>query len=138
MNSEIKAIILDLGNYASNEKPQMDEHNAIIPYSLHYTDANLLFSYICELEEENKKLKEVEEEHKKCTRKYWQSKCADYSIKNRLLQFRIDKVIELLQLLIDIDYDYDGFDDVKNLKALIDADVEYARQSIKILKEGEQ
>ncbi len=56
MNSEIKAIINDLGNYVSNDKPQIDEHNIIIPYSLHYTDANLLFSYICELEEENKKL----------------------------------------------------------------------------------
>jgi hypothetical protein len=59
MNSEIKAIILDLGNYASNEKPQRNEHNVIIPFSLHYTDANLLFDYICELEEENEKLRKL-------------------------------------------------------------------------------
>ena len=58
MKQEIEAIILDLGNYASNDKPQINEHNVIIPFSLHYTDANLLFGYICELEEENKKLKE--------------------------------------------------------------------------------
>ncbi len=65
MKQEIEAIILDLGNYASNEKPQRNEHNVIIPFSLHYTDANLLFSYICELEEENKKLKEELKEIKK-------------------------------------------------------------------------
>jgi ribosomal protein S8 len=57
MDSEIKAIINYLGNYASNDKPQRNEHNVIIPFSLHYTDANLLFSYICELEEENEKSK---------------------------------------------------------------------------------
>ena len=59
MDNEIETIIFDLGNYASNENPRRDEHNTIIPFSLHYTDANLLFSYICELEEENKKLKEL-------------------------------------------------------------------------------
>jgi len=51
MKQKIKAIINDLGNYASNEKPQRNEHNVIIPFSLHYTDANLLFGYICELED---------------------------------------------------------------------------------------
>lgn len=56
MDREIETIVFDLGNYASNEKPQRNEHNTIIPFSLHYTDANLLFSYICELEEENKAL----------------------------------------------------------------------------------
>ena len=69
MNSEIETIINDLGNYASNEKPQRNEHNVIIPYSLHYTDANLLFSYICELEEENKKLKEEKNETIECIEK---------------------------------------------------------------------
>lgn len=53
-----------------------------------------------------------------------------------VLKDRKDKAIEKLILLIDIGFDYDGYNDVENLKRLIDELVSYARESRKIL-EGE-
>lgn len=47
----------------------------------------------------------------------------------------IDKVIDKLQLLIDIGFDYDGFNQVNSLKTLIDELVGYAKESRNILKE---
>lgn len=64
--------------------------------------------YFC-LEQENKKYKEV-----------------------------IDKAIDKLQLLIDIGFDYDGFNQADSLKTLIDELVGYAKESRKILKEVEE
>lgn len=92
MNSEIETIIFDLGNYASNDKPQRDEHNVIIPFSLHYIDANLLFDYICELEEENKKLKQ-ELDNANITKDNY------VKLINRVggLEERINKAIELIE-----------------------------------------
>lgn len=52
-------------------------------------------------------------------------------------QDKIDKAIDKLQLLIDIGFDYDGFNQVESLKTLIDELVEYAKESIVILKEVE-
>lgn len=49
----------------------------------------------------------------------------------------IDKVIDKLQLLIDIGFDYDGFNQVNSLKTLIDELVGYAKESRNILKEVE-
>ena len=50
----------------------------------------------------------------------------------------IDKVIDKLQLLIDIGFDYDGFNQADSLKTLIDELVGYAKESRKILKEVEE
>lgn len=46
----------------------------------------------------------------------------------------IDKAIDKLQLLIDIGFDYDGFNQADSLKTLIDELVGYARESRNILK----
>lgn len=53
-----------------------------------------------------------------------------------VLKDRNDKAIEKLTLLIDIGFDYDGYNNIENLKRLIDELVSYARESRKIL-EGE-
>lgn len=59
-----------------------------------------------------------------------------YKTLYNVLKDRKDKAIEKLILLIDIGFDYDGYNDVENLKRLIDELVSYARESRKIL-EGE-
>ena len=40
--------------------------------------------------------KAVEEEHKNCTRKHWQEKCAEHCANEKILQCRIDKAIEYI------------------------------------------
>lgn len=50
----------------------------------------------------------------------------------------IDKAIDKLQLLIDIGFDYDGFNRADSLKTLIDEIVGYARESRNILMEIEK
>ena len=57
--------------------------------------------------------------------------------KNQKYKEVIDKVIDKLQLLIDIGFDYDGFNQVNSLKTLIDELVGYAKESRNILKEVE-
>ena len=47
---------------------------------------------------------------------------------NNELQQKINKAKELNQYIIDYGFDYDGFNDVENLKGLIDMMVDYARQ----------
>jgi hypothetical protein len=49
----------------------------------------------------------------------------------------IDKVIKKAQRIIDYGFDYDGFNNEKDLKGLIDMLVDYAEQIIDILKEKE-
>lgn len=48
-----------------------------------------LFNYITSLQE-------IEKEHKKCTRKHWQQKCAEHSINENIYKLRIDKAIEYI------------------------------------------
>lgn len=50
------------------------------------------------------------------------------------LKDRIDKALEKIQLLIDIGFDYDGFNKADSLKTLIDELVNFARDSRAILK----
>lgn len=57
-----------------------------------------------------------------------------YKTLYNVLKDRKDKAIEKLILLIDIGFDYDGYNDVENLKRLIDELVSYARESRKILE----
>ena len=59
-----------------------------------------------------------------------------YKTLYNVLKDRNDKAIEKLTLLIDIGFDYDGYNDIENLKRLIDELVSYVRESRKIL-EGE-
>ena len=47
---------------------------------------------------------------------------------------RIEKAINKIQYIKDLGFDYDGFNDVKDLKKLIDELVRIAEQSIDILK----
>ena len=85
MKQEIDAIILDMGNYASNDKPRLDENGIIVPFFLHYTDANLLMGYISELEEENKKLKQaLEEAQQLFNSKYFGLLITDYDKLNEI------------------------------------------------------
>ena len=56
-----------------------------------------IFNLAEELEKERKKNKELEEEHKNCTRKHWQEKCAEHCANERILQCRIDKAIEYIE-----------------------------------------
>lgn len=57
-----------------------------------------------------------------------------YKTLYNVLKDRKDKAMEKLILLINIGFDYDGYNDVENLKRLIDELVSYARESRKILK----
>ena len=54
--------------------------------------------------------------------------------KNKEVQERIRVALDKIQLLIDIGFDYDGYNDVDNLKMIIDELVSYARDSRAILK----
>ena len=47
---------------------------------------------------------------------------------------KIDKAIKEIQHIIDYGFDYDGFNNVKDLKGLIDMLVDYARKSKDILE----
>lgn len=47
---------------------------------------------------------------------------------------RIDKAIDKIQYIIDYGFDYDGFNNVKDLKGLIDMLVQYAVEGRNILK----
>lgn len=73
-----------------------------------YKEQKMLWKYIKELQQENEELKEA-----------------------------IKKAIDKLQLLIDIGFDYDGFNESDSLKTLIDELVGYAKESKNILKEAE-
>ena len=50
---------------------------------------------------------------------------------------RIKKTISNNQRIIDYGYDYDGFNNVEDLKKLIDMLVDYARKNKEILEKGE-
>ena len=57
--------------------------------------------------------------------------------KNKEAQERIRMALDKIQLLIDIGFDYDGYNDVESLKMIIDELVSYARDSRTILKGDE-
>ena len=57
--------------------------------------------------------------------------------KNKEAQERIRMALDKIQLLIDIGFDYDGYNDVESLKMIIDELVSYARDSRAILKGDE-
>lgn len=53
------------------------------------------------------------------------------------LQQRIDKAVRKAQLIVDIGFDYDGYNDTKNLKKIIDEFVKYAVDIKDILRGDE-
>ena len=78
------------------------------------------------LQKENERVKEYQESYKK-ELDYWR---IQFSNK----EDRIDKAVEEIQYIIDYGFDYDGFNNVKDLKGLIDMLVDYARKSKNILQ----
>ena len=84
-------------------------YGKVFPITPSMHQLHLLLDYIANLEQQCKKQKEA-----------------------------IDKAIYKLQLLIDIGFDYDGFNQADSLKTLIDESVGYAKESRKILKEIEE
>ena len=56
---------------------------------------------------------------------------------NKDLCSRIKKAISNNQRIIDYGFDYDGFNNVEDLKKLIDMLVDYARKNKEILEKGE-
>ena len=59
-----------------------------------------------------------------------------YAIKNEIDKYKevIDKAISNNQRIIDYGFDYDGFNNVEDLKKLIDMLVDYARKNKEILE----
>ena len=57
--------------------------------------------------------------------------------KNKEAQERIRMALDKIQLLIDVGFDYDGYNDVESLKMIIDELVNYARDIRAILKGDE-
>ena len=55
-------------------------------------------------------LQEIEKEHKNCTRKHWQSKCAKHCANEKLLQARIEKAIEYINKCRDYHKTYHNED----------------------------
>ena len=49
---------------------------------------------------------------------------------------KIDKATKKIERIIDYGFDYDGFNDEKDLKGLIDMLVDYADQALKILEKN--
>lgn len=57
--------------------------------------------------------------------------------KNKELQEVLDKIRKNNTRIIDYGFDYDGFNNVEDLKKLIDMLVDYARKNDKLLEEIE-
>lgn len=51
---------------------------------------------VLDLIKENERLKEIEKEHKNCTRKHWQQKCFEHSANEKIYKSIIYKAIELI------------------------------------------
>lgn len=108
--------------------------NNIIINKYNYDDSHLIykakdigsFKEILWLKQENQQLKENN-----------QAMQEEMTITWKKLKQRgkvIDEAIDKIQLLIDIGFDYDGFNQVDSLKTLIDELVRYARESRNILQ----
>lgn len=114
MNNEIKEIL---------EKPNVYSFND--ECYLYFGDYNKLKDYITNLQQENERSKEQVKREVE-VRDYEVSLKEDY-------KSRIEKAINKVQYIIDIGFDYDGYNDVDNLKILVDELVDLARQTKNIL-----
>lgn len=92
--------------------------------SLGNKQASELYDYITNLQQENEKL--------------LSENIAIKSVRNMvdetIYKSRIDKAINKIQYIKDLGFDYDGFNNVEDLKKLIDELVRIAKQSIDILR----
>lgn len=98
------------------------------------TDKVNFINWVDKIEDYITNLQEIEKEHKNCTRKHWQQKCAEHYANEIIYKSRNEKAIDKIQYIIDYGFDYDGFNTVESLKGLIDMLVDYARQSKDILQ----
>ena len=57
-----------------------------------------------------------------------------YQYQRDLYKERIKKAEKKISRIIDLGFDYDGFEDSKDLKGLIDALVDYAKQATDVLE----
>ena len=89
MNNEIKEILQYMKQYV--KEPNVPDYNGEYPQPWEITieEVQCILDYITNLQE-------IEKEHKNCTRKHWQSKCAEHYINEKLLQSRIDKAVEYI------------------------------------------
>ena len=98
-------------------------------------DIHTIETYIKMIEQENKILQEkfsiVSEMNVDSYNKYCEmiKKNNQLKEKNEYLKSNIENKDKWCQLIADIGYDYDGFNEVKSLKALIDELVKYALYS---------
>lgn len=98
-------------------------------------DIHTIETYIKMIEQENKILQEkfsiVSEMNVDSYNKYCEmiKKNNQLKEKNEYLKSKIENKDKWCQLIADIGYDYDGFNQVESLKALIDELVQYALYS---------
>ena len=64
----------------------------------------------------------------------WEERTYCWQDRAENLQIVLDKIKENNQRIIDYGFDYDGFNNVEDLKKLIDMLVDYARKNDEILK----
>lgn len=88
-----------------------------------------IFDIVEELEKERKKNKELEE----LCNKYEEEHKTTFEEWKRDIN-KINEIKENNQRIIDYGFDYDGFNNVEDLKKLIDMLVDYARKNDEILK----
>lgn len=76
-----------------------------------------VIDYITNLQQENEKLKEIEKEHKNCTRKHWQQKCAEHYVNEMIYKSRCEKAIEYITSYESIST-IQGLDNIEQNKKL--------------------
>jgi len=112
MNENIKEILEYFKS--SNINRWGYEQDKIITYK----DANQLSDYITNLQEELKSANE--------SITWWQNRFNALQEENERLNNIIKIMEKYFELIIDLGYDYDGFNQVESLKGLIDELVKYA------------
>ena len=80
MKDEVKEIIKDMKHFVKSKY-------MVAGYGKNCIKA--LLDYITELQK-------IAEEHKNCTRKHWQQKCAEHCANEMIYKSRIDKAIEYI------------------------------------------
>ena len=122
MNDEIKILIRGCNELLNDEFFTLNN----IDITRH--ELTLLLDYITNLQQENERLKEENkylDELRNANYLSWQDSLS-----------RIEKTKDQMQLIRDLGFDYDGYNDVENLKLLIDELVRIAGKSIDILNVG--
>ena len=87
MKDEIKEIVVDNGELIVRYKDNSFECFDTLPKNV--------LDYITNLQE-------IEKEHKNCTRKHWQQKCAEHCANEMIYKSRNEKAIEFMKENCDI------------------------------------